>query len=273
MKQGVACQTIWKYEEVGHNQEGKKEIKSLFPDDVPFDTPKPSRLINRVIELTTEAVEYDLVLDFFAGSGTSGHATYFANARDGGNRKFILVQLPELIEGGIYTNIAEVTKERLRRSGAKIKAENPEWQGDTGFRVFKLDTSNIRAWNPDPDNLELSLFNNQDHILEGRSEIDILYELLLKRGLDLCTPIEQRDIQDITVHSVGGGVLLACLAEKINSDEVEALAEGILNWSKEYALTGDSTCVFRDSAFTDDVSKVNMAAILQQHGIANVFSI
>ena len=273
VKQGVACQTIWKYEEVGHNQEGKKEIKSLFPDDVPFDTPKPSRLINRVIELTTEAVEYDLVLDFFAGSGTSGHATYFANARDGGNRKFILVQLPELIEGGIYTNIAEVTKERLRRSGAKIKAENPEWQGDTGFRVFKLDTSNIRAWNPDPDNLELSLFNNQDHILEGRSEIDILYELLLKRGLDLCTPIEQRDIQDITVHSVGGGVLLACLAEKINSDEVEALAEGILNWSKEYALTGDSTCVFRDSAFTDDVSKVNMAAILQQHGIANVFSI
>lgn len=273
VKQGIACQTIWKYEEVGHNQEGKKEIKILFPEDVPFDTPKPTRLINRIIELTTATQEQGLILDFFSGSGTTGHATYLSNALDGGNRKFILVQLPEALEGVAYPNIAEVTKERLRRAGAKVKADNPLFVGDTGFRVFKLDTSNIRAWNPRPDDLDTILFDHQDHLLEGRSEADVLYELLLKLGLDLCVPVEQRSIEGLDVHAVGGGVLLACLAEKITREQVEPLAQGIIAWHKELAPAGDTTCVFRDSAFADDVAKTNMAAILQQHGIANVRSL
>ena len=156
---------------------------------------------------------------------------------------------------------------------AKIKDENPLFSGDTGFRVFKLDHSNIRAWNPNPADLEASLFDHQDHLLEGRSEADVLYELLLKLGLDLCVPIEQRTIAGREVHSVGGGVLMACLAEQITGEQVEPLAQGIIDWHKELAPAGDTTCVFRDSAFADDVAKTNMAAILQQHGIANVRSL
>lgn len=273
VKQGVACQTIWKYEEVGHNQEGKKEIKSLFPEEVPFDTPKPSRLINRILELSTTNSEQDIVLDFFSGSGTTGHATYKSNSLDNGKRRFILVQLPELVENSRYPTISEVTKERLRRAGAKVKVDNPDWQGDTGFRVFKLATSNIRAWNQQPDDLELSLFTHQDHLLEGRSEADVLYELLLKLGLDLCVPIEQQQIAGKTVHSIGGGVLLACLTEQITRDQVEDLAQGIVAWHKAQAPASDSTCVFRDSAFADDITKTNLAAILNQAGIKNVRSL
>lgn len=210
------------------------------------------------------------------------------NVLDEGNRRFILVQLPQSLDPedkgqknaaefcdqiAKPRSIAELTKERLRRAGTKIKAESSGWQGDTGFRVFKLDTSNIRAWNPKPDDLEATLFDHQDHLLEGRSEADVLYELLLKLGLDLCVPIEQRSIAGKAVHAVGGGVLLACLAENINAAEVEALADGIAAWHKELAPAGDTTCVFRDSAFADDVAKTNMAAILQQHGIATVRSL
>lgn len=210
------------------------------------------------------------------------------NAIDGSARRILTIQLPEPLNPteknqkaaaticdklGLKRNIAELTKERLRRAGDKVKADNPLFVGDTGFRVFKLDTSNIRAWNPKPDNLEASLFDHQDHLLEGRSEADVLYELLLKLGLDLCVPIEQRSIAGKAVHAVGGGVLLACLAENINAAEVEALADGIAAWHKELAPAGDTTCVFRDSAFADDVAKTNMAAILQQHGIATVRSL
>ena len=193
------------------------------------------------------------------------------------NCRYVLVQLPELTGKKDYGTVAEITKERLRRAGAKLKADNPLFVGDTGFRVFKLDTSNIRAWNPKPDDLEATLFDHQDHLLEGRSEADVLYELLLKLGLDLCVPIEKRSIEGLDegldVHAVGGGVLLACLAEKITREQVEPLAQGIIAWHKELAPAGDTTCVFRDSAFADDVAKTNMAAILQQHGIATVRSL
>jgi len=169
--------------------------------------------------------------------------------------------------------VSELTKERLRRAAAKIKTDNPLFTGDTGFRVFKLDHSNIRAWNPNPADLEATLFDHQDHLLEGRSEADVLYELLLKLGLDLCVPIEQRTIAGREVHSVGGGVLMACLAEQITGEQVEPLAQGIIDWHKELAPAGDTTCVFRDSAFENDVAKTNLAAILEQHGIQNVRSL
>ena len=273
VKQGVACQTIWKYEDVGHNQEGKKEIKDLFPEAIPFDTPKPTRLIERILHIATKSSSDDIVVDFFGGSGTTAHSVYSVNALDNGNRRFILVQLPEVTEGSKYSTIAEVTKERLRRAGAKVKAENPLFAGDTGFRVFKLDNSNIRAWNPDRNNLAQTLFDHEEHLLPGRTEADILYELLLKLGLDLCVPITKRAIAGKDVHAVGGGVLMACLAEKISREDIEALAQGISLWHKELAPAGDTTCVFRDSAFVDDVAKTNLAAILEQHGIKQVRSL
>jgi adenine-specific DNA-methyltransferase len=210
------------------------------------------------------------------------------NVIDEGKRRYILVQLPEPLDVGNRDqgvaasycdqlgkprSIAELTKERLRRAAAKVKADNPMFAGDTGFRVFRLDTSNIRAWNPNPADLEQTLFGHQDHLVDGRSESDILYELLLKLGLDLCVPMDKRSIHGKDMHSVGGGVLMACLAEHITRDDVEPLAQGIVACHEELQPAGDTTCVFRDSAFADDVTKTNMAAILEQHGIQNVRSL
>ena len=269
--------------------DGTRDVNGLLGSGV-FSFPKPTGLVASIIEQATEAEE--IILDFFAGSGTLGHATLLRNAADSSNRRFVLVQLPEPLDPttadqkvasdfcdklGKPRTIAELTKERLRRAAAKVKADNPMSAGDTGFRVFKLDTSNIRAWNPKPDDLEASLFDHQDHLLEGRSEADVLYELLLKLGLDLCVPIEKRSIEGHDVHAVGGGVLLACLAEKITRERVESLAQGIIAWHKVLAPAGpagkESTCVFSDSAFADDVAKTNLAAILEQHGIQNVRSL
>ena len=141
---------------------------------------------------------------------------------------------------------------------------------DRGFRVFKLDTSNIRTWEPGSENLAQTLEQAVEHLRTDRTEGDFLYELLLKLGLDLASPIETRVFVDKQVHAVGGGVLLACLATKINSGEVEDLALMIVAWLKELSPAGESTLVFKDSAFADDVAKTNLAAILQQHGLKNV---
>jgi len=273
VKQGIVPTTWWGHEDSGHNDEAKKELKALLNDGLPFQTPKPTRLIERIALLSTSKDSGEIVLDFFAGSGTTGQTIFDLNKQDGGNRKVVLVQLPELTEDDSYPTISSITRERLRRAGKKIKSENPLFHGDVGFRVFKLDSSNIRAWDPDRDNLAKTLFDSIEHIKPGRSENDLLYELLLKLGLDLCVPIEQRNLAGKSVHAIGGGVLFACLSEKIGRDEVEPLAMGIINWHKELAPAGDSTCVLRDSAFGDDVAKTNMDAILHQHGLSNVRSL
>ena len=145
--------------------------------------------------------------------------------------------------------------------------------GDTGFRVFKLASSNIQAWDPDRENLAGTLEASVEHLKTDRTEQDILFELLLKLGLDLAVPIEEKSIAGKTVHGVGRGVLIACLATSISSDEVEPLALGIVEWHKEFAPAGETTVVFRDSAFADDVAKTNVTAILQQHGLENVRSL
>ncbi len=285
VQQGIVPPTWWTFEDCGHNDEAQKETSGLLGQKV-FSTPKPIRLIQRM--LTIAAPKDAIVLDFFAGSGSTAHAVLKANAEDLGQRRYVMVQLPEPLsldnndqksaalfceQLGKPRTIAELTKERLRRAGAKVKAENPMFAGDTGFRVFKLDHSNLRAWNPNPADLEQTLFAHQDHLVEGRTESDILYELLLKLGLDLCVPIEKRSIAGRDVHLVGGGVLMACLAETITRDDVEPLAQGIVAWHEELVPAGDTTCVFRDSAFADDVAKTNLAAILEQHGINNVRSL
>jgi adenine-specific DNA-methyltransferase len=279
VKDGRVPQTLWTYQEVGHTQEGKKELLAAvkFPNsDVVFDTPKPTRLLRRILQLATTPDSPDLVLDFFAGTGTTMDAMFAQNSEDGGKRRCILVQLPEPMPKGDATGlrtIADVTKARLVGAGKRHKETDPMFGGDVGFRVFKLNTSNIRAWNPSPSDLIADLLSHEDHLIEGRSESDILYELLLKLGLDLCVPIEQQQIAGKTVHSIGGGVLLACLAEQITRDLVEDLAQGIIAWHKVQAPASDSTCVFRDSAFADDIAKTNLAAILNQAGIKNVRSL
>ena len=265
--------TVWTDKRYDANVYGTQILKELIPDS-PFTFPKSLWAVYDCIQAVTSEDPEAIVLDFFAGSGTTGHAVLEMNKNDGGRRRFILVQLPErILDSGRFTTIADVTKERLRRAGKKIKDENPMFAGDLGFRVFKLDSSNIRTWEPDRDDLDNTLLESVEHLKPRRTETDVLYELLLKLGLDLCVPIETRTLGGKDAHAVGGGVLMACLAEKIERDEVEGLAQGIIEWHKALAPAGDTTCVFRDSAFADDVAKTNLAAILEQHGIANVRSL
>jgi len=279
VKSGRVPQTLWTYEEVGHTQEAKKELMAAvaFPNsDVVFDTPKPTRLMRRILQLATTPDSEDLVVDFFAGTGTTMDAMFAQNVEDGGKRRCILVQLPEPLPGAEaagWTTIADITRARIRGAGQRLKGADSMFAGDVGFRAFRLDTSNIRAWNPEPANLEQSLFAHQDHLLEGRTDSDVLYELLLKLGIDLCVGIEHRIVLGKQVHAVGGGVLMACLATSIVATDVEAVALGIVNWRKELAPAGETTCVFRDSAFADDVVKTNMASMLEQNGIQTVRSL
>ena len=147
------------------------------------------------------------------------------------------------------------------------------FQGDLGFRVFTLDQSNIRAWEPDATDLENSLLKNAEHLVPGRKEQDVLYELLLKLGLDLCVPIETKILAGKTVHSIGGGALIACLADGLTKEVIEPLASGIVAWRTALAPAVDTRVVFKDSGFADDIAKTNMAAILTQNGISDVRSL
>lgn len=255
-----------------------KEFMDLFDGKKIFDFPKPLSLL-KFFCAQFLVKSSDIALDFFAGSAGIAQAVLEINSHDLIKRQFIMVQIPEpcdvkteAYKSG-YKTIAEIAKERIRRAGNKIKVEKKDYNGDIGFRVFKLDTSNIRIWNPDRDNLAKTLLDHQEHILPGRSEADILYELLLKLGLDLCVPIEKLTIAGKDVYSIGGGVLIACLTKKISHEEVEPLAQGIIKWHKALATAGDTTCVFRDSAFADDIAKTNIAAIIQQHGVTTVHSL
>ncbi|MBX9678992.1 MAG: site-specific DNA-methyltransferase [Gemmataceae bacterium] len=271
VERGITPNTWWDYNFAGHNKEATLELKELFSGSAPFDTPKPVKLVRRLFELFCSGD--DIVLDFFAGSGTFGHAAIEVFVAANTSLRHISVQLPEPIDHPQYGTIAEVTKERLRLAGKKLREQNPLFQGDLGFRVFKLASSNIREWEPDRANLARTLEEHAVHLREDRTEADILFEVLLKLGLDLTVPIETKTIAGKTVHSVGAGSLLVCLAKTIAARDVEPLALGIAEWHKIQNPTGESTLVFRDSAFADDVSKTNLTAILQQHGLDNVRSL
>jgi adenine-specific DNA-methyltransferase len=267
--------------------QASNELVQLFGKKV-FNNPKDKEVLVRWISYVGVS-DGDIVMDFFAGSGTTAHAVLDLNASSKQNIRYILVQLPEIINPKAKGAkpavtfleklkkpcvVSELTKERLRRAGAKVKAkaDNPLFTGDTGFRVFKLDSSNIRAWQPSGD-VAQDLVDNMQHLQTDRTDNDVLYELLLKLGLDLCVPIEVRTIEGKTVHSIGAGVLMACLDAYIGVAQAEALALGMAAWHKELAPAGDSTAVFRDSAFENDVAKSNLAAILEQHGIKQVRSL
>lgn len=250
---------------------------------VVFDSPKP---VNMVADFVSWfALHDDLIFDFFAGSGTTGHAVMAQNAADGGSRRYILVQLPEPLDPanssqktaadfcdtiGKPRTIAELTKERLRRAGAKLRAERPPKEGgaalDTGFRVYKLATSNLKPWNPPIDasagDLAASLLDAVDNIVPGRSEDDLLVELLLKTGIDLTLTAETRQIAGQTVHALGGGTLFVSLGN-ITETGAEALGQGIADWHAALDAPGKATFYFKDSGFENACAKANLAAILR----------
>ena len=276
VRKGVVPQTYWPWKDVGSTRNAKQELSQIMGatsgEDL-FVTPKPTKLLSRMLQIGTDVRTSDVVVDFFAGSGSTGHTVLQENQKDSGNRRHILVQFPEPTGYAKYPTLTELAKERLRLSASQIQSGGALLAGDLGFRVFKLDSSNIRAWEPNRDDLEGTLLNSIDHIKPDRSEEDILYELLLKLGLDLCVPIETRTIAGKSVRSIGGGALIACLDEKISREDVEPLTLGIVEWHKRLGPTGDTTVIFRDSAFEDDVAKTNLAAILEQHGLKNVRSL
>jgi adenine-specific DNA-methyltransferase len=275
VKEGVTYPSIWDF--VPLNTSGSNEMAELFDNPTVFESPKPVGLIQEIVKLGSE--KDSIVLDFFGGSGTTGHSVMQQNAIDSGARRYIIVQLPEptpadsVAAQAKYKTISELTKERLRRAGKKLREENPLFAGDLGFRVFKLATSNIQTWAPGPCTLADTLEAHVEHLKTDRTENDILFELLLKLGLDLTVAIEEKTIAGKKVQSVGAGTLLVCLAPKISRKDAEPLALGMATWHKELAPAGECTVVFKDSAFADDVAKTNLAAILEQHGLGNVRSL
>ena len=221
-----------------YNQEGSKELEVLFGADV-FDFPKPSALIRYLLSISTSERDNGdgIVLDFMAGSGTTAHAVLDLNKLDGGNRKFILVQLPEPTERQDYPTIADITKERVRRV---IKKFNDEDAGkldldggqkqDRGFRVFKLAESNFKPWNAgvphDAPALAKQLELHVDHIREGRTSDDLLYEILIKSWPSaLTTPIERITLAGKIVHSVAGGLFFICLERELSLELIRAMAD------------------------------------------------
>ncbi len=232
-KAGVTPTTIWTYDEVGHNHEANAELKFLGLGGV-FDNPKPTRLVQRMLALATSKDD-DIVLDFFAGSGTTAHAVLDLNKQDGGNRKFILVQLPEPTDRKDFLTIADITKERVRRVIKKLNDEDAgklalETGGkpDRGFKVFKLRSSNFKTWNSDvpkePGEVEKQLEMHVRHIVDGRTQEDLLYEILLKSGFPLTTPIETLPLAGQTVFSIAEGAMLICLEKKLTPEVIKSMA-------------------------------------------------
>jgi adenine-specific DNA-methyltransferase len=235
------------------------------------------------MQIAPEPNKDGLILDFFAGSGTSAHAVWELNHSDGGRRRFLAVQLPEPVseqdneqrEAAMFCaqlgrppTISEVAKERLRRSREPFARERSLQGGDVGFRVFKLESSNVRPWEASTETLAESLTAAVDHVKADRTEDDLLYDIILKHGLDLCSAIEEKQIGSRKVRSVGGGSVFACFGSRITAADVEQLADGIAKWRDELAPARPelSRVVFRDSAFETDVAKTNLAAILKQRG-------
>ena len=260
----------------GGSIEGKNDIGSLFENEKIFSYPKSVKFIKTLISTMLE--EDFIVLDFFSGSSTTAHAVMQLNTEDGGNRKFIMVQLPEptdekseAYKAG-YKNICEIGKERIRRAGEKIKEEYKDKENienlDIGFKVFKLDTSNIRKWQPDYDNLEQSLMDYVDNFVEGRTEFDVVYEIMLKYGLDLTYPVDEFTIAGKKVYSIGYGMLMICLDNEITTE----VAKGILTKIKELSPES-SRVVFKDNGFKTDSNKTNIKEILKSGGIEEFITI
>ncbi|HFX4595160.1 TPA: site-specific DNA-methyltransferase [Escherichia coli] len=286
-RDAIKATSSWTHKDVNSERGSEQFIELGFEKEV-FSRPKPLGTLLRIVEIATHPDEKGIALDFFGGSGTFGHAVFMANATKNRKINFIITQLPEpvvpetkeqivaasfLNKNGMPLKISEITKERLRRAGKKVREDNPEWKGDVGFRVFKLDTSNIRPWEATADTLSQQIDAYVSPILEGRSEEDLLTELMLKRGIDLSVDIETRQFDGLTVSCVDGGKLFTCFAKQIPASSVEELTKGIIDWHKSLKVGKDTVCYFLDDAFENNVAKTNLCAILEQHGLTNLHSL
>ena len=283
VKQGIIPQTIWKHEEVGHTQEAKQMINKIFDNISLFDNPKPIRLIKRMVKLSCN--KNDIVLDFFAGSATTAHAIMEHNKEEESNLNFICVQIPEPTEEKSeaykagYKTIADISKERIRRVATKMRKEEIELLkksesklfeekrhvNDLGYKVYKLAQSNFKVWDTtvekSPEIIQQKLFEHIQHISSEAQQEAILYELLLKSGFELTTPIEALTLAGKTVFSIADGQLLICLEKEITHDCIKAMAE------KE-----PSRVICLDEAFTGtnaDALKTNAVQIMKSKGVVN----
>lgn len=274
---------------------GGSDVDLLKDLDIPFDTPKVVDVVKE--HVGTFLKKDEIILDFFSGSATTAHAVMQLNSEDGGNRKFIMVQIPEATpedsearKAG-YKTIAEIGKERIRRAGKKIVEElkakkskegalfaEEQKKLDIGFKVFKLDSSNINTWDSSPSNLEGALYNSVQNIKSDRTEHDLLYEILLKYGIDLVQPINEHVLAGKKVYEMGAGALIVCMADHVKPEVAEAIAQ---LWKKVKPTAIDESSkaaincrvVFKDNGFDDNNDKTNVLQILKQHGIDNVVTI
>lgn len=238
-----------------------EKISKILEIDQDFKGQKSVKMLKRILMSTTK--DDEIVMDFFSGTGSTAHATMELNSEDGGNRKYIMVQLPEPTgedsvaykEG--YPTIAEIAKERIRRSGKKI-LDNSENNLDVGFKVFKLDSSNLKKWEPDYDDIEQSMLI--ETVKDGRSNKDLVYEIMLKEGIDLTLPIEQHD----KIYSVGKGALIICLSDNITKD----ICDDILKLKSRMTRV-----VFKDKGFASDSDKTNIIETLRVNGITEFITI
>ena len=280
VKSTLTPMTIWKYQEVGHSQEASQSLKKLFDGKAYFTYPKPVGLVKRIVELYSNPDS--IILDFFSGSATTAQAAMEINAEDGGNRKFIMVQLQEPLEENNeaykdgYRTICDIGEERIRRAGEKVKSDlieknnkegilseyqiNPD-DLDIGFKVFKLDSSNLTEWQASFDELETNIDLFESNFLTERSELDVLFEIMLKNGLDLTYPVNEISEGNHKIYDVAAGNLFVCLNDNINRD----VARKIATLRKEYGIE-TSQVVFKDSGFENDTEKLNCYEILKEAG-------
>lgn len=256
-KTGVTPMTIWKYGDVGHSQDATQKLKELFDGKTFFDYPKPIEYIKRMIGLYTKAD--DIVLDFFSGSATTAHAIMQLNAEDGGNRKWIMVQLPEetdekseAYKAG-YKTIPEISRERIRRAGDKIANEHPDAKVDYGFRALRIDETNHKdVYRPAADYQQNMLDSLVDNVKSDRSDLDLLYGVLTATAWELNKPLQTVELAGSTVYKydyfgeVSG--LVACFADEISEETI-----------KQIAQLKPLTAVFKESSFPNSQAKVNLA--------------
>ena len=257
---GMAPTSILFYKDVGHSQEGAQEVVSLFGDKGVFDGPKPVRLLERLITLAN-LKEDSIVLDFFSGSATTAHAVMKKNAEKEKKCRFIMVQLPEEVSNKKknqgYKNICEIGKERIRRAGAKIKADSPltTQHLDTGFRVLKLDSSNMKEVFYSPkDTTQQDLFALVDNVKDDRTSEDLLFQVMLELGATLDSKIEESVVDGKTIYNVADGYLVACFDQKVTDEVVTAIAK----IQPMYA-------VLRDTSLVDDATATNFEQIFKTY--------
>lgn len=258
VREGVVPQTYWNWKDVGSTRNAKQELSAIMeagPGEDLFITPKPTKLLRRIIEIATTPDMDDIVLDFFAGTATTGHAVLAANANDGGKRRTILVQFPEPTDSPRYSTIAELGRKRLQRAAAKIKSENPlnTQNLDSGFRLVKIDASNMRDVYYTPDEVQQAdLHGHIDNIKPDRTPEDLLFQVLLDWGVDLASPITVEAIDGKTVFLVDGNALAACFDTGVTDDLV-----------KQIAQRKPLRAVFRDSSYGSDSVKINVEQIFK----------